>query len=122
MSAYGIENLLGKVVEEIVYTETEITFHVQGGGTLHMYHDQDCCETVRVEDVVGDLTDLIGSPILLAEEVVGETPNDYEFGWTPESYTWTFYKLATIKGYVDIRWLGVSNGYYSESVTCSYSE
>ena len=87
--------------------------------TLKMYHDQGCCESVSVEDVCGDIADLIGSPLTMAEEVSSaERPADVaKPDYEPESQTWTFYKAATIKGSVTIRWLGESNGYYSEGVS-----
>lgn len=86
-------------------------------GTFTLYHQQDCCESVYVESVVGDWSDLIGQEILLAEESVNDKPpSGIEREYEPESETWTFYKLASFKGYVDIRWYGSSNGYYSERV------
>ena len=63
--------------------------------------------------------DLVGTPILMAEEVTNEPNVNPEGVPIPEyqdCFTWTFYKFATIKGYVTIRWYGESNGYYSESV------
>jgi len=96
--------------------EDRIEVRSTGGETYLMYHEQDCCESVSVQDIVGDLQDLVGSEILLAEEVAGETPVDFDDRYL-DSYSWTFYKFATRKGYVDIRWLGESNGYYSEGVS-----
>lgn len=112
----GFADLKGKTLVEINADEENITFITSTGESYDMYHDQDCCESVRVESVVGDLKDLLGHPLLLAEEVSNAENDDYK-GEYYDSYTWTFYKLATIKGYVDIRWLGESNGYYSESVS-----
>lgn len=87
---------------------------------VQFLHHSDCCEDVRIEEVHGDLEDLIGSPILQAECVSERGPSKfdtmYEVEYMDESHTWTFYKMATNKGSVTIRWLGTSNGYYSESV------
>jgi hypothetical protein len=108
----NIETLLGKTLTNIDAGEYEIRFTTDEGNTYLMYHEQDCCESVYVEDIAGDLEDIVNAPILLAEEVVSES----EIGQWGDSSTWTFYKLATIRGTITIRWIGSSNGYYSESV------
>lgn len=108
------DSLLGKTITKIegaVKESEEILFTTENGDIFRMYHEQDCCEDVRVEDVGGDIRDLIGSPILLAEEATNEGTTDYD-----NTCTWTWYHFATVKGYVTIRWYGESNGYYSESV------
>ena len=117
------ESLLGKVMKEVDVGSNNIKFVTVDGEVYNMYHCQDCCESVSVESVVGDVQDLIGVPLLVAEESSsGENPEGAEVSEYQESFTWTFYKLAKIKGYVDIRWYGESNGYYSESVSLRKEE
>lgn len=127
-----IKKLIGKTFTEIVVNDNkdEIIFTCDDGTQYKMFHRQDCCEGVSIDDINGDLNDLIGNQILVAEENSSTEPSaeqvaekekrklkegddyyDYD-----DSFTWTFYKFATVNGYVDIRWYGSSNGYYSESV------
>ncbi len=108
--------LLGKTLTDIRNNNNgELYFTTTDGEVFRAYHDYECCESVGIVDIEGDLSDLINSPILQAEE---STNSEDTFGKieNPDSFTWTFYKLATIKGYVTISWLGESNGYYSESI------
>ena len=65
---------------------------------FQLYHDGECCEHVYLQDVVGDIQSLIGNKILMAEE---STSNENPLHDQECSFTWTFYKLATIKGYVE---------------------
>ncbi len=111
-----ISDMVGKTFASVVVDQLQerVEFRADDGKLFLFYHDQDCCESVTIKDVAGDINDLIGSPLYLAEEatnVKGCGPTD------DDSFTWTFYKFATVKGFVTISWYGASNGYYSESVT-----
>lgn len=88
-----------------------IIFERQDGREYYLFHPQNCCERVFIEDICGDIDDPIGSPILVAEE-----RNNEERDFDGQQQEWTFYELATVKGSVTIRWYGASNGYYSTSV------
>jgi hypothetical protein len=113
-------DLIGKVLTAIkgAVGDDYIRFSCADGTEYQLWHYQDCCECVSVEDICGDLNDLIGSPILIAEESTsGDNPPDVDMAKEyQDSFTWTFYKLDTAKGGVTIRWYGSSNGYYSERV------
>lgn len=107
--------LVGKTATKVIDTGDEIHFFLRDGSVLRMWHYQECCEGVYVEDIAGDLSDLVGTPILQAEESSSEDEDN-------EDATWTFYKFSTIKGSVTIRWYGESSGYYGTQVDCEFSK
>lgn len=127
----SIDVLVGKTLTSVTINEDRdrIELETSDGEHYVFYHRQDCCESVDIESVVGDLQDLLNTPLLLAEEVVSDTnpediqaqianraEDDWTFAYGDDSFTWTFYRFQTIKGSVTIRWYGSSNGYYSEGV------
>ncbi len=129
------KTLEGKILKNIENKGDELIFTTTEGETYRQVYYDDCCASCSIEEIHGDLVDLIGSPILMAEEVSNTAPDaelqakrdkekadtlakgEYYSDYQYESETWTFYKAATIKGSVTIRWYGSSNGYYSESPT-----
>lgn len=109
-----IKELMGKTLKSVqVIGDEEILFVVDDNESYRMHHEQDCCESVTIEDICGEMEWLVGSPILRAEERVNNEGGQCSCS---DSETWTFYEIATLKGAVTIRWHGTSNGYYSESV------
>jgi len=106
------DKMIGKVMRGVDRTHDQLVFHAEDGWKFTFKHYQDCCESVWIEDVCGDLEDLVGSEMIIAEESDNRREDrSYEVA------TWTFYNFATAKGSVTVRWCGTSNGYYSTSVS-----
>jgi hypothetical protein len=104
------DEMIGQVVDKInggTVRSSLLEFCV-GDSAFYFFHDPVCCELVEIKDIAGDLNDLIGSPILMAE-MVSSRKETSEYGGECE---WTFYKFGTRKGTVTIRWCGQSNGNY----------
>lgn len=90
-----------------------ICFYCESGDVYDMYHNQDCCEDVRLEEGKEDLDKLLGEEILTAEVSTNcDGINDTQYG----KELWTYYKFTTAKGYTDLRWLGESDGNYAVDV------
>ena len=104
----------GKKIESVSGLEVgsgSIFIKFEDGDRLVLYHPQECCEHVRVEDCE-DITpnELEGCVIHSFEEYVKSSD-----GWMG-STKYTFYKLITNNVDCTIRFLGESNGYYGVSV------
>jgi len=111
MNNIKFEELKGLVPLRVLTQDHLIAFEMDNGNLIVMHHEQDCCEDVSVEDISGDIQKLCGNEILFAQESSYQGGDDYR------SETWTFYKLGSIQGWIDIRWHGISNGCYSERVS-----
>lgn len=83
---------------------------------LFMMSNTEECACTTIEDICGNLDDLIGSPIIRCYSTTNHD-NQINGGNRDDSFTWTFYHIYTVKGYVTIRWYGSSNGYYAEDAT-----
>lgn len=77
-------------------------------------HEQDCCETVRLKEIDGDLSDIYDQTVISIEEVSNENKIEGDYDCYSDSYTYTYYKIKTNKGDITFSWYGESNGYYTE--------
>ena len=106
-SVKTFDDLLGRILYKVTEDGDELRLYLSDTNYVRFYHEQDCCESVYVESIVGDLNDLVGEEILLAEDV--ENIFDVlknignEVVGSDESYTWTFYKFATRKTETGLR-------------------
>lgn len=111
MHYFSIDSIRNKIAIKVeIVNNDEMIFTMEDGSVFKFYHEQNYGESVSIKQIDGELSHLVGEPLVMVDEIINEGSS--ECG----TATWTFYKFATIKGYVTVQWYGESNGYYSESV------
>lgn len=106
-----VDSQNSKLPDDCREQQSNIVFYCYDGDVFCMSHRQDCCENVVLEDIDGDIHRLEGRMIVNAYES-HQSSEDEDF----ESRTWTFYRIIGEREILCLRWLGESNGYYSEKV------
>ena len=107
--------LVGEVLDavDIDREKDQILLTTRSGRKFLVYREQDCCETVAISGQDGSFDKLIGKPLIEARDFAvdtGESESDYD------SQTTTTLVFRVDDQTVISRWIGDSNGYYSESV------
>ena len=110
--------LKGQIIEKITGLTggNDEVFIKTNNGTYKLYHEQDCCEHVRLVKVIGNVNELIGEVIFAEEDSGANDPDWYNESFN-YSHTWTKYVLKTANASLEFWFLGESNGYYSEDVS-----
>ena len=111
----SLDEIVGETldcVEGLEQDSEQVIFVTKSGKAIKLHHEQDCCECVDLNDFENDVENFDGAKVLSFEEV---SCQEFETSYS-DTQTWTFYKLETNRGGLWMRWLGESNGYYSENV------
>lgn len=109
-----IKELVGEVLTHVdVCGDDVIMLTTAAGRQIRIYHDQDCCESVSIESTDGDWVNLYGKVLTEVSEETEDASNEGH----DDSATRTTLKFVVDGATVINRWLGSSNGYYSESIS-----
>ncbi len=113
-SRVKFDALVGEVLDavDIDREENQILLTTRSGRRFLVYHEQDCCETVAMHWQDGSFDKLIGKPIIEARDIAIDTSEEA----IDSSQTTTTLIFRVDDQTVISRWIGDSNGYYSESV------
>lgn len=108
------KDLIGETLEfvDVDEQENQILLTTKSGRRILIYHDQGCCESVRIVDTLGNWHDLIGKVIVEVEEDIIDS-GDHD-GYDSKTETTLTFKVDGST--VISKWIGESNGFYSESV------
>lgn len=114
--------LKGQTIRKIIALNGDFLKIVTDKYKYYLYHHQDCCEYVRLVDVIGDVDNILNEEIIFAEEDGGANDPDWYSDNYNDSHTWTKFVLGTKNANVEFWFLGESNGYYSESISIKVEE
>lgn len=114
MSPANFAEFKNKVIKNISGLEKgsqEVYFECEDGTKYFLYHYQVCSEKVYIEEIAGNINDIIGCKINIADVVTSGNSN---------IFLQTFFTLSSDKGSLIFRWIGESVG--SVLVDVSFNE
>lgn len=71
-----VSDLVGFTLASVTNDKESICFVTTDRRIFKLAHSQECCEQVYIEDIYGDLQDLINTPIIEASERTLSDPDE----------------------------------------------